>query len=63
MDEKTTRFLKEKAREIRKLTIEEIGTLGTGHIGGAMSIVDLLTLLYFKRMNVDPAQPRKEDRD
>ncbi|MDR2363532.1 MAG: transketolase, partial [Spirochaetaceae bacterium] len=46
-----------------KLTIEEIGALGSGHIGGAMSIVDILTLLYFHRMKVDPANPRWEDRD
>jgi len=63
MDADTIAFLREKAREIRKLTIEEIGTLGTGHIGGAMSVVDLLAVLYFHRMKVDPAQPRKPDRD
>jgi transketolase len=55
--------LNSKAKEIRKLTIEEIGTLGSGHIGGAMSIADLLALLYFHRMKVDPANPRWEDRD
>jgi transketolase len=55
--------LQSRAKEIRKLTIEEIGTLGSGHIGGAMSIADLLALLYFHRMKVDPANPRWEDRD
>ena len=63
MDKECLAFLKTKALEIRKLTIEEIGTLGTGHIGGAMSIVDLLALLYFHRMRVDPTQPRMPDRD
>jgi len=63
MDKKVADGLKSTAREIRKLTIEEIGTLGQGHIGGAMSIVDILTLLYFHRMNIDPANPRKADRD
>jgi transketolase len=63
MDKETEAYLKNQAKEIRKLTIEEIGTLGTGHIGGAMSIVDLLTVLYFHRMNVDPKQPRWEERD
>jgi transketolase len=63
MDKETEAYLKNQAKEIRKLTIEEIGTLGTGHIGGAMSIVDLLTVLYFHRMKVDPKQPRWEERD
>jgi transketolase len=63
MDKETLDFLKAKAREIRELTIEEIGTLGTGHIGGAMSIADILALLYFRRMKVDPKEPRMRDRD
>ncbi|MDR1178741.1 MAG: transketolase [Spirochaetaceae bacterium] len=63
MDKETLDFLKAKALEIRKLTIEEIGTLGVGHIGGAMSIVEVLALLYFHRMHVDPKQPRMADRD
>ena len=63
MEKKLLEDLQAKAREIRKLTIEEIGTLGTGHIGGSMSIADVLALLYFHRMKVDPANPRWEDRD
>ncbi|MDR2630328.1 MAG: transketolase [Spirochaetaceae bacterium] len=63
MEKKLLADLQSKAKEIRKLTIEEIGTLGSGHIGGAMSIVDVLALLYFHRMKVDPANPRWEDRD
>jgi transketolase len=63
MDKELLKELQTKAMEIRKLTIEEIGTLGTGHIGGAMSIADVLALLYFHRMRVDPANPRWEDRD
>ncbi|MDR2485246.1 MAG: transketolase [Treponema sp.] len=63
MDKERLAFLQSKALEIRKLTIEEIGTLGTGHIGGAMSIVELLALLYFHRMRIDPQQPRMEGRD
>jgi transketolase len=63
MDKNLLEELKSKATEIRKLTIEEIATLGSGHIGGAMSIADVLALLYFHRMKVDPANPRWEDRD
>lgn len=55
--------LKLKALEIRKLTIEEIGHFGSGHIGGSMSITDLLTYLYYHEMRVDPADPKKIDRD
>ena len=63
MDTSTLAMLKAKAKEIRKLTIEEIGNLGSGHIGGAMSIADVLTLLYYHKMKVDPANPRWEGRD
>ena len=63
MDKTTLDALKARAKEIRKLTIEEIGNLGSGHIGGTMSIADVLTLLYYHRMKVDPANPRWEGRD
>jgi len=63
MDKETELYLKNQAKEIRIMTIEEIAALGTGHIGGAMSIVDLLALLYFHRMKIDPKNPRWEDRD
>ena len=51
------------AREIRRLAIESIGGLGVGHIGGAMSIADLLAVLYGRRMKFDPKDPGKRDRD
>ena len=63
MDKIKLEEIKEKAFEIRCLTINEISTFGSGHIGGAMSITDLLALLYFDVMNVDPANPKKDDRD
>jgi transketolase len=63
MDKATLDSLKAKAKEIRKLTIEEIASIGSGHIGGSMSIVDVLTLLYYKRMKIDPKNPRWEGRD
>jgi transketolase len=63
VDKETESYLKNQAKEIRKLTIEEIATLGSGHIGGAMSIIDLLALLYFHRMKIDPHKPRWEERD
>jgi transketolase len=55
--------LKQVALEIRKLTIEEIGNFGSGHIGGSMSIVEMLTYLYYHEMRIDPSDSKKEDRD
>lgn len=63
MDKKRLEELKEKAFEIRAATIREIASFGSGHIGGAMSICDLLALLYFEEMNIDEKNPAKEDRD
>ena len=55
--------LEQIAKEIRILTLKCIASLGSGHIGGSMSIVDVLTALYYKEMNVDPQNPDKPDRD
>lgn len=55
--------LEQKALEIRELTIREIGHFGSGHIGGSMSIVEMLTYLYYKEMRIDPKNPKKEGRD
>lgn len=55
--------LKEKCIEIRKSILTEIGTLGVGHLGGSLSIVELLVTLYNNHMNVDPKDPKKEGRD
>jgi transketolase len=55
--------LEERALQLRALTIEEIGHLGVGHIGGAMSVIEVLTLLYFRRMQVDPGNPSWPERD
>lgn len=63
MDVKDLDALRDKARDIRKLTIDAIGYLGVGHIGGALSIVEALVLLYYRHMNVSPKDPRRPDRD
>ncbi len=49
--------------EIRKATIHALSTAGSGHIGGAMSMVETLAVLYGKVMNVDPQNPHRKDRD
>ncbi|MDD4315703.1 MAG: transketolase [Clostridia bacterium] len=63
MQSKKEFCLCDKADDIRKILVEMIGRLGTGHIGGALSIVDVLTVLYFGEMNIDPGNPQKPDRD
>ncbi len=52
-----------KANILRDLTIDMIGTLGVGHVGGSVSILDTLAVLYFHEMNIDPKNPKMEDRD
>jgi len=49
--------------EIRLETLKEIKNLGFGHIGGAMSIVETLAVLYGKVMKIDPKEPKWEGRD
>lgn len=60
MDEKK---LKQIAREVRKDILTAVHAAKTGHPGGSLSAADLFVYLYFEEMNVDPAQPQKEDRD
>jgi transketolase len=60
---KTIEMLEEKAKEIRKLTLRSIGKLGVGHIGGALSLCEVLSVLYFEVMNIDPSRPDMENRD
>lgn len=56
-------FLKKKAYQIRQLSLEMITYSQWGHIGGAFSMAELLAVLYFKTMKLDPAQPKMETRD
>ncbi|MFQ3621348.1 MAG: transketolase [Spirochaetales bacterium] len=55
--------LKEKAKEIRRLTLQSIASIGVGHVGGSLSLAEVLAYLYFYRMRVDPQNPRNPDRD
>ena len=55
--------LQAKCVEVRKALLKTIGTLGVGHIGGSLSIVELLVVLYEKHMKVDPKNPKMEGRD
>ena len=51
------------ARTIREKTLHTIGKLGSGHIGGSLSIVEILALLYGHVMKYDPKNPAAPDRD
>ena len=57
------RDLKIFSCEIRKKTLTAIHGCGGGHIGGAMSMVEALAVLYGKVMNIDPKNPRMPERD
>ena len=57
------RFLARKAYQIRQGVIKTIYEGRTGHIGGSMSIVDILTVLYFDVMKCDPKEPHMKNRD
>lgn len=61
--EQTFSQLQRTATQIRKLTLQCIGELGVGHIGGSLSLCELLSVLYFKAMRVDPENPTWEARD
>ena len=55
--------LKAKSLRIRRNVINMIYTASSGHPGGALSLVDILTVLYFTQMNVNPSNPKDENRD
>lgn len=55
--------LKKIACDIRVDIIKETYHAGSGHPGGSLSAADILTVLYFHEMNIDPANPKKEGRD
>ena len=55
--------LNDIAKEARRVTMKCIASLGKGHVGGALDIVDALTVLYYEEMNIDPANPKMAGRD
>lgn len=59
----TTSELSIKANEIRARALRMIFEAKTGHLGGTMSMTDILVALYYRKMNIDPQNPHKEDRD
>jgi transketolase len=63
LDAQKLHDLKIKATTIRKHIIEEVFSASSGHPGGSLSCTDILTVLYFDKMKVDPQNPGWEDRD
>ena len=55
--------LKEIARNIRMTVIEAVHAAGSGHPGGSLSAADIMTVLYFDEMNIDPKNPQMDERD
>lgn len=55
--------LKKIANEVRKGIVTSVHSAKAGHPGGSLSAADVFTYLYFEEMNIDPADPKKADRD
>ena len=55
--------LEKKALELRKLCVQTTVWAGSGHFGGGMSVMDLLTVLYHKYLNIKVDEPKWDDRD
>ncbi|MBE6047691.1 MAG: transketolase [Clostridium sp.] len=51
------------SNEIRKDIILMLTESGSGHPGGSLSIADVVTTLFFHELNIDPKNPKNEDRD
>ena len=55
--------LQKTAVEVRKGIVEGVHAAKAGHPGGSLSAADIFTYLYFEEMNVDPKDPKNEERD
>ena len=56
-------YLKEKAKELRITALKMIHAAQSGHPGGSLSAAEIMSVLYFDEMKVDPQNPKWEDRD
>lgn len=63
MNEEKCTHLKTVANEIRKSIVSMLKEAKSGHPGGSLSSADLLTVLYFEKMMIDPKNPQDENRD
>ena len=63
MDVAVKKELQKMACKVRMGIIEGVHAAKAGHPGGSLSSADILTYLYFEKMNIDPKDPKKADRD
>ena len=63
MDQAKEKSLRLHATDVRLGIIEAVYNAKSGHPGGSLSVADILTYLYFEEMNIDPKNPKAEDRD
>ena len=63
MNEARIKELKNIANDVRIGIIDSTHAAKCGHPGGSLSIADILTYLYFEKMNIDPKNPQMENRD
>ncbi len=63
MDEKRVIELSIIANKVRKNALTAVYSAQSGHPGGSLSSADIMTLLYFEVMNIDPKNPKDPDRD
>ncbi|MGD9678684.1 MAG: transketolase [Vulcanibacillus sp.] len=63
LDEQVVDILKLRANKIRKHIVEMVAEASSGHPGGSLSAVDILTVLYFNEMNYGPENAQDPDRD
>ena len=54
MEEKRVQELAAKAVKVRRTALEAIEAAHSGHVGGSFSVADILTVLYWEKMNINP---------
>lgn len=63
LSEQEISVFRQQAKQLRLDILDVTFWAGGAHIGGALSIVEILVLLYYKYLSIDPKNPEKEDRD
>jgi len=61
--EELVKFLTKKSVDIRKKIVQLVVTAGGGHVGGGLSMTEILLTMYYHILNIDPKYPSKPDRD
>lgn len=63
MEKQTLLDLEKKAHELRHLCLSTVVWAGSGHVGGSLGAMDIMTVLYHKHMSINPAEPKWQQRD